>query len=63
MQNGNEDMVKIVSDKSIIFSKNNYGTYFLGLCVALDQMHHLRPFAAPGQKNKLIEISEKYIVI
>jgi hypothetical protein len=26
------------------------------LFVALDQMHHLRPFAAPGQKNKLVEI-------
>jgi hypothetical protein len=33
------------------------------LFVALDQMHHLRSFAAPGQKNKLVEISQKYFVI
>jgi hypothetical protein len=26
-------------------------------------MHHLRPFAAPGQKNKLVEISQNYFVI
>jgi hypothetical protein len=26
-------------------------------------MHHLRPFAAPGQKNKLVEISQNYLVI
>jgi hypothetical protein len=33
------------------------------LFVALDQMHHLRPFAAPGQKHKLVEISQNYPVI
>jgi hypothetical protein len=26
-------------------------------------MHHLRPFAAPGQKNKLVEISQNYPAI
>jgi hypothetical protein len=26
-------------------------------------MHHLRRFAAPGQKNKLVEISQNYFVI
>jgi hypothetical protein len=26
-------------------------------------MHHLRLFAAPGQKNKLVEISQNYLVI
>ena len=31
--------------------------------VALDKMHHLRPFAAPDQNNKLIEISRNYLVI
>ena len=31
--------------------------------VALDKMHHLRPFVAPGQKNKLIEISRNYLAI
>ena len=36
---------------------------FLGLFVALDQMHHLRPFAAPGQKNKLVESSQNYLAI
>jgi hypothetical protein len=33
------------------------------LFVALDQTHHLRPFAAPGQKNKLVEISRNYLDI
>jgi hypothetical protein len=33
------------------------------LFVALDQTHHLRPFAAPGQKNKLVGISQNYLVI
>ena len=33
-------------------SKNKLNRPF----VALDQMHHLREFAAPGQKNKLVEI-------
>jgi hypothetical protein len=33
------------------------------LFVALNQMHHLHPFAAPGQKNKLVEISQNYLVI
>jgi hypothetical protein len=31
--------------------------------VALDKMHHLRPFAAPDQKNKLVEISQNYLAI
>jgi hypothetical protein len=31
--------------------------------IALDQMHHLRLFAAQGQKNKLVEISQNYFVI
>jgi hypothetical protein len=26
-------------------------------------MHHLRPFAAAGQKNKLVEMYQNYIVI
>ena len=63
MQNGDENRVKIGSDKPIIFSKNKYGTYFKVLFVDLDQMHHLRPFAAPGQKNKLVEISQNYLAI
>jgi hypothetical protein len=33
------------------------------LFVAFDQMHHLRPIAAPGQKHKLVEISQNYLVI
>jgi hypothetical protein len=33
------------------------------LFVALGKMHHLRPFAAPGQKNKLVEIYQNYLVI
>jgi hypothetical protein len=33
------------------------------LVVALDQMHHLHPFAAQGQKHKLVEISQNYFVI
>ena len=33
------------------------------LFVALGKMHHLRPFAAPGKKNKLVEISQNYLVI
>jgi len=31
--------------------------------IALDQMHHLRPFAAPCQKHKSVEISQNYIAI
>jgi hypothetical protein len=51
MQNGDENRMKIRSDKSIIFSKKKlYGAYFEVLFVALDQTHHLRPFAASGQK-------------
>jgi hypothetical protein len=26
-------------------------------------MHHLRPIAAPGQKNKLVEIFQNYLAI
>ena len=63
MQNCSVSKVKIRSDKSITFSKNQFGTYFQVLFVGLDQMHHLRPFAAPGQKNKLVEISQNYFVI
>jgi hypothetical protein len=33
------------------------------LFLALDQMHHLRPFTAPGQKKKVVEISQNYLVI
>jgi hypothetical protein len=33
------------------------------LFVAIDKMHHLRPFAAPGQKNKLVEFSQNYLAI
>jgi hypothetical protein len=33
------------------------------LFVALDQMHHVRPFAAPGQNNKLVKISQNYLIV
>ena len=33
------------------------------LFVALDQMHHLHPFAAAGQKYKLVEIFQNYLAI
>jgi hypothetical protein len=33
------------------------------LFVALGKMHHLRPFAAPGKNNKLVEISQNYLAI
>ena len=33
------------------------------LFVALDQLHYLRPIAAPGQKNKLVETFQNYLVI
>jgi hypothetical protein len=33
------------------------------LFAALDQTHHLRPIAAPGQKHKLVEITQNYLVI
>jgi hypothetical protein len=33
------------------------------LFVALDQMYHLRPFAAPSQKYKLVEIFQNYLAI
>jgi hypothetical protein len=26
-------------------------------------MHHWRPFAVPGQKNKLVEISQNYLFV
>ena len=39
------------------------GTYFYVLFVALDKMHHLRPFVAPGQKHKLVEISQNFLAI
>jgi hypothetical protein len=31
------------------------------LFVALGKMHHLRPFAAPGKNNELVEISQNYL--
>jgi hypothetical protein len=33
------------------------------LFVALGKMHHLRPFAAPSKKFKLVENSQNYLVI
>jgi hypothetical protein len=45
------------------FLENLYRNYFLGHIVALDQMHHLSPFATPGKNDKLIEISQNYLVI
>jgi hypothetical protein len=65
MQNGDENRVKIGSDKSIIFSKPIF-VLFVALIKSLDQMHHLRPFAATSQNNKLlivVEISQNHLGI
>ena len=66
MQNNDENRVKIRSDKSISFSKKLVWNLSLS-DIYLQLSRPNAPFApicsTPGRKNKLVEISQNYLVI